>query len=176
MYPLPTVTVGVMALAMVQAPLKVMLPFSVRVLELLSAMLAADVVRLPAIVAVPFTVIAPVKVVPPFNVAVVPEAIVSDAALIEQVLFDVKVEFVFKVMALVPVTSPGPSKLSVAAEVVPTVVLPVILKVIPDANVSVTVTPFAMLKVAIDPCGRADTEIDVLVFIATTSLLYKFPG
>lgn len=130
----------------VQPPLKVMLPFSVRVFELLSVMLTADVVRLPAIVAVPFTVIAPVKVVPPFSVALVPEAIVNEAALIEQVLFDVNVEFVFNVMTLVPVTSPGPSKLSVAADVVPTVTEFVILNVMPDAKVKVTVAPFAMLK------------------------------
>ena len=161
---------------MVQPPVSVIFAFSVSVDELVRAMLAALTVVPPPMVAVPLTVMAPLNVAPSLIVAVVPEAMVSEAAVIEQVALDVKVEFVFKVMALVPVTSPGPSKLSVAAEVVPTVVLPVILNVIPDANVRVTVTPLAMLKVAIDPCGRADTEIDVLVFMATTSLLYKFPG
>jgi hypothetical protein len=161
---------------MVVAPLSVILAFSVRVDELVRDMLAAETVALPAMVAVPLAVMAPLKVVPPFNVAVLLPANVSEAAVMEQVVLDVSVELAFRVMALVPVTTPGPSKLRVAAEVVPTVVVPVIINVIPGAKVSVTVTPFAIFNVAIDPCDNAETEIDVLVLMSAMSLVYEFPG
>jgi hypothetical protein len=154
----------------------VIFPLSVNVLELESVMLAAEIVELPPIVEVPLTVIAPLSVAPPFKVAVVPEAVVRDAAVIEAVALDVKVELVLSVIALVPVTPPGPAKLSVAAELVPTVAEPVILSVIPEASVSVTVAPFAMFNCAIVPCGRAATVMLALVFIFTISVLYKLPG
>jgi len=94
----------------------------------------------------------------------------------EQVVLDVNVAPVLKLKAPVPVTSPGPSRFSVAAAEVPTETVPVILNVIPDANVSVTVTPFAIFNVAIDPIGNVETEMDVFVLMSQTSLLYKFPG
>jgi hypothetical protein len=154
-----------------------MLPFSVRDDELVRAMLAAETVEPPPIVAVPLTVMAPLNVAPSLNVAVVPEAIVSEAAVIEQVVLDVKVEFVFMLMALDPVTEPGPLKLSVAVLDVPTLILPVTLNDRPDGKVSVTVAPFATLIWKIDPPGRVDGNV-MLAFelICAMSLFNVLPG